>query len=69
MPYKKNSQLPKPVRHVLPEGAQTIFRNAFNASHKKYGEIRAFKISWAAVKKKYKKNEEGKWVRIYKKKK
>lgn len=63
MPYKKNSQLPKPVQHVLPQGAQSMFRKAFNASHRKYGEIRAFKISWGAVKKKYKKGKSGKWVR------
>jgi len=63
MPYKRNSELPKPVQHVLPQGAQTIFRNAFNESHKKHGEIRSFKIAWAVVKKKYKKNKEGKWAR------
>jgi cation transport regulator len=61
MPYKSIDNLPEPVRHSLPIHAQHVFREAFNASFAKYGEIRAFKISWAAVKKKYKKQGD-KWV-------
>ena len=35
---------------------------AFNAAHEEYGEERAFKIAWAAVKRAFHKNKEGKWV-------
>lgn len=30
MPYATNSDLPPPVRHVLPRHAQDIYREAFN---------------------------------------
>jgi len=63
MPYSKNSQLPESVRNALPDHAQSIFRKAFNSSHAKYGEISAFRIAWAAVKKSYVKGADGKWVR------
>ena len=63
MPYKTNKDLPERVRNVLPQGAQTIFRKAFNNAHKQYKEEqRAFKVSWAAVKRKYEKRN-GKWVK------
>jgi cation transport regulator ChaB len=59
MPYSKSSP-PKAVKS-LPAGARAIFVSAFNAAVKEYGEERAFKIAWAAVKRKYKKVGE-KWV-------
>ena len=64
MPYKTNRDLPKNIRHVLPQGAQTIFRKAFNAAYPKYKdeEVRAFKIAWAAVKRQYAKRN-GKWIK------
>tara|TARA_Y100000310_G_scaffold334624_1_gene414813 strand:- start:130 stop:321 length:192 start_codon:yes stop_codon:yes gene_type:complete len=62
MPYSKNSQLPDAVKDNLPARAQTIFRKAFNASYS-YGEVRAFKIAWSAVKKSYRKSASGKWVK------
>ena len=62
MPYSKNTQLPAPVRKHLPSRAQTIFRNAFNASFRKYGEISGFKIAWSAVKKEYRKKGD-RWVK------
>ena len=49
MPYGSISELPEGVKK-LPKHAQEIFRKAFNASLGKYGEERAFKIAWAAVK-------------------
>jgi len=65
MPYKTNKDLPDNVRHVLPAGAQTIFREAFNNAIKQYAdravpEEVAFKVAWSAVKRKYEKKN-GKW--------
>ena len=64
MPYKLNKDLPKNVRGVLPQGAQTIFRKAFNNAFKQYKgqEVRAFRVAWSAVKKVYKKKG-NKWVK------
>lgn len=73
MPYKSNKTLPKQVRKNLPQGAQTIYRKAYNAAYEKYKEPSerkgsatrtetASKVAWAAVKKKYKKKGD-KWVR------
>lgn len=69
MPYKSISDLPDNVRDVLPRHAQEIFQEAFNSAYDEYAErgaegreVTAFKVAWAAVKKKYRKNEEsGKW--------
>jgi cation transport regulator len=63
MPYNSNNDLPASIRDHLPEHAQTMFREAFNNAHKQYGtEEQAFKVAWSAVKQKYEKNSEGKWV-------
>lgn len=62
MPYKSNVELPTQLKS-LPAEAQTIFRKAFNASFSKYGEVRARKIAWSAVKNVFEKNKEGKWVK------
>ena len=64
MPYSKNSELPESIRNALPPAAQTMFRKAFNNAHKQYrSEQRAFMVAWAAVKKKYAKGADKKWVR------
>jgi cation transport regulator len=60
MPYATNDDLPASVREHLPEHAQDIFRAAFNAAHQSHaddpeGETIAFRIAWAAVKKRYRK--------------
>jgi len=60
MPYQANADLPPSVRNHLPEHAQNIFREAFNhayAAHKDdpRQEEAAFRIAWAAVKKRYEK--------------
>jgi cation transport regulator len=69
MPYKSISDLPDSVRDKLPRHAQEIFQEAFNSAYDEYEERgpegreeTAFKVAWAAVKKKYQKNEKtGKW--------
>lgn len=63
MPYASNDDLPDSVRHVLPPHAQDIFREAFNSAFDEYGgqEERAFRVAWAAVKKRYRK-EGREWV-------
>ena len=63
MPYKSNKELSEPIKHVLPERAQTIYRKVFNSAHKQYGsEETASKVAWAAVKKSYEKRD-GKLVK------
>lgn len=60
MPYKSTKEL-LPAVQSLPAHAKEIFMNAFNAAYDKYGEESAFKIAWAAVKNKYRK-EGDRWV-------
>jgi cation transport regulator len=57
MPYAVTDDLPPGVRNHLPQHAQEIFRAAFNSAWDEYGgdEERAFRIAWAAVKKRYRK--------------
>ena len=57
MPYATNRELPKSVRSHLPAHAQDIFRAAYNNAFDRYGhdEARAFRIAWAAVKRRYEK--------------
>ena len=62
MPYGSNDDLPDSVRHALPPHAQDIFREAFNNALEEYGrEENAFRVAWAAVKKRYRKVR-GAWV-------
>ena len=61
MPYTSVEDLPDKLKK-LPIKAKTIFMNAFNASFEEFGEERAFRIAWSAVKKKYRR-EENKWVK------
>jgi cation transport regulator len=58
MPYATNSDLPTPVRHVLPQHAQDIYREAFNHAFAAHAtdprrEQAAHRIAWAAVKRSY----------------
>lgn len=65
MPYKKTSSLPKRVRSKLPERAKKIFMKAYNSAWKQYDdEGTVNRVAWAAVKKAYKKNAAGKWVKL-----
>jgi len=63
MPYATNADLPASVRSHLPPHAQDIFREAFNNAFDRYGgdEARAFRIGWAAVKRRYERNGDG-WI-------
>ncbi len=74
MPYAKNKDLPDPVRENLPEGAQTIYREAFNSAFDQYDapedrrgdagrEETAHRVAWNAVKEKYAKDDNGEWKR------
>jgi cation transport regulator len=64
MPYVSNADLSHKISQRLPEHAQTIFREAFNSAYEQYNQDEeiAFRVAWAAVKKKYEKNEDGLWV-------
>jgi cation transport regulator len=60
MPYATNQDLPLPLQRALPEHAQDIFREAFNAAWRSYGrkdpahrEEIAHRVAWAAVKRRY----------------
>jgi len=60
MPYAANEDLPPAVQAHLPAHAQDIFREAFNNAWQSYGELRrreeiAFRVAWAAVKRRYRK--------------
>jgi cation transport regulator len=63
MPYRTNADLPASVRENLPDHAQTIFRNTFDAAIHQPGitEQIAFKIAWAAMEKVYEKRD-GRWI-------
>ncbi|HYD35231.1 MAG TPA: ChaB family protein [Vitreimonas sp.] len=75
MPFTKLTDLPTQVKDVLPKHAEEIFLAAFNSAWEQYDlpeerqgddtrEETAFKVAWAAVKRKYEKNEEtGMWVK------
>lgn len=73
MPYKQTSELPDSVRDNLPQPAQEIFKDAYNNAWDEYADPKdrrgdasreetAFRVAWAAVKKKYVKNDDGRWV-------
>ncbi len=76
MPYKTIEELPDLVRNVLPEHAQHIYLEAYNHAWEEYKspkerrgtetrEETAHKVAWAAVERKYRKNEKaGKWEEI-----
>ena len=73
MPYTTISHLPENVKNVLPKHAQEIFLEAYNSAWDEYDkpserrgnssrEETAFRVAWAAVKKKYEKNDSnGTW--------
>lgn len=74
MPYDKQAELPESVRQNLPGHAQEIYLAAFNSAWEEYAspedrqgdatrEATAHKVAWAAVKKNYKKDREGQWVK------
>ena len=64
MPYETKNELPDSVRDNLPSHAQDIYKEAYNSAWDEYkhDEERAHRVAWGAVKKKYHKNDDGKWV-------
>jgi cation transport regulator len=73
MPYRTLEDLPENVRNNLPEHGQEIYKEAFNSAWEEYAdpttrrddasrEEVAHRVAWAAVKKKYEKDEQGRWV-------
>jgi cation transport regulator len=62
MPYPQLEDLPESIKNHLPKHAQEIFRAAFNNALEEYKEEEAaFKVAWSAVKRDYKKGEDGNW--------
>jgi cation transport regulator len=73
MPYRTINDLPESVRDNVPEHAQEIYLAAFNSAWEQYDqpgkrrgndsrEETAHQVAWAAVKRKYQKDEQsGKW--------
>jgi cation transport regulator len=61
VPYTSNQDLPRSVHEHLPAHAQDIFRSAFSAAWRTYGETDPAHIeeiayrAWAAVKRRYRK--------------
>ena len=72
MPYYSTSELPEGVKHVLPDHAQDIYKEAFNSAYAEYKdpderrddasrEEVSHRVAWNAVKKTYEKSDDGKW--------
>ena len=66
MPYRSVLDLPPAIQERLPLHAQDIFLAAFNNAYEEYAdrvdrEAVAFRVAWAAVKRKYRKQGE-QWV-------
>ena len=68
MPYASIDDLPPSIRAHLPLHAQDIYRAAFNSAWEGYGasqatrrEEIAHRVAWAAVKRRYHK-QDGRWV-------
>lgn len=74
MPYTSTNDLPDSVRNVLPAHAQEIYLASYNNAHSEYHlkknrrnpkedlESICHKVTWTAVKKKYKKDKDGNWT-------
>lgn len=56
------SDLPSEVQEQLPQGAQNIFRTAFNSAQEDgLSEEAARNVAWNSVKKEYEQGSDGKW--------
>jgi len=73
MPYRSTNELPASVRDNLPAHAQEIYKEAYNHAWEQYDnpeerrddasrEEVAHRVAWSAVKQKYEKNAQGRWV-------
>ena len=67
-------RVPSNLKDKLPKHAQDIYGEAYNNAYDQYSkpekrrddssrEATANKVAWSAVKKKYKKDDDGKWHR------
>ncbi len=74
MPYTQLTELPDSVKENLPKHGQAIYQEAYNSAWDQYKaaadrrgdatrEETAHRVAWAAVKKCYEKNDEGRWVK------
>lgn len=72
MPYKNREDLPLSVKHVLPDHAQDIYKEAYNHAWDEYKDPQrrnnnesqeqvSHKVAWAAVKHQYVKRDDGLW--------
>ena len=72
--YKSNQDIPENVKRALPPHGEEIYREAFNSAWEQYDkpeerkgdrtrEETAHAVAWSAVKKVYRKNEEGNWIK------
>ncbi|NLG74444.1 MAG: cation transport regulator ChaB [Chloroflexi bacterium] len=73
MPYRNIRELPDSVKNNLPKHGQEIYMEAYNSAWEQYDEPHerrgdasreetAHRVAWAAVKKKYEKDERsGDW--------
>lgn len=73
MPYHSVAELPDSVKDNLPKHAQEIYKEAYNSAWDEYKdpedrrgdasrEETAHRVAWSAVKQKYEKNDNGRWV-------
>lgn len=74
MPYKSIQELPDSVKDNLPKHAQEIYKEAYNSAWDQYDdpaerrgdasrEETSHRVAWSAVKQKYEKNDNGRWVK------
>lgn len=64
MPWASTKDLPAGVRSSLPAEAQEVFRTVANSVKEKGGsDESAMRRAWGAVKRSYKKNKDGDWVK------
>ena len=74
MPYQSLSELPDSVSDNLPKHAQEIYKEAFNSAWDEYKdkddrkgddsrETVAHKVAGSAVKQRYEKNDNDRWVK------
>ena len=67
MPYKNISELPGNVKNSLPEHAQAIYMNVVNSQEERgLDEPASAASGWAAVKRTYEQDKDGKWHKIEK---
>lgn len=72
MPYHSTSDLPDNIKHILPDHAQAIYKEAFNSAYEEYKkpderrdnasrEEVSHRVAWSAVKQSYHKDKAGTW--------